>query len=62
VPVSRLKAGVRRIVRGAPHARLDYVEIFESDTLRPLRAAGRGAHMALAVWVGPTRLIDNARL
>ncbi len=62
VPVGRLKAGVRRLVGGAPDARLDYVEIFEPETLRPLRAAGPGAHMALAVWVGRTRLIDNARL
>lgn len=59
---AHLRTLVKRVVATAPQARLDYVEFFEPDTLRPRRAVGRGAHMALAVWVGATRLIDNARL
>ena len=46
----------------APLARLDYVEFFDPETLQPVRLAGRGTHMALAVYFGGTRLIDNARL
>jgi len=41
---------------------LDYVEFFEPDTLVPMRKVVRGAHLALAVFIGKTRLIDNARL
>lgn len=62
LPAARLRALVQRVIGTAPQARLDYVEFFEPETLRPLRAVGRGAHMALAVFVGGTRLIDNARL
>jgi pantothenate synthetase len=40
-------------------ARLDYVEFFAPDTLEPLERAGRGGHLALAVFFGRTRLIDN---
>lgn len=59
---AHLRTLVKRVVATAPQARLDYVEFFEPDTLRPRRAVDRGAHMALAVWVDATRLIDNARL
>jgi pantoate--beta-alanine ligase len=41
---------------------MDYVEFFEPDTLSPVSKVKRGTHMALAVYVGKTRLIDNARL
>ena len=59
---TRLKAAVAKIVRTAAGARLDYVEFFDSDTLRPVKQVRRGTHMALAVFVGKTRLIDNGRL
>jgi pantoate--beta-alanine ligase len=41
---------------------LDYVEFFEPDTLVPVAKVTRGTHLALAVFVGKTRLIDNGRL
>lgn len=62
IPAARLRDAVRRLVARQPAARLDYVEFFEPDTLRPVQRVGRGTHMALAVFVGKTRLIDNARL
>ena len=62
IPAVRLKAELQRFVEQAPVARLDYVEFFDPDTLVPVPAVTRGAHMALAVYVGKTRLIDNARL
>lgn len=62
VPAAKLKARVRQIIKIAPAARLDYVEFFDSETLSPVAKVLRGTHMALAVFVGKTRLIDNARL
>jgi pantothenate synthetase len=62
VPAVRLKARLKRLIEHEPAARLDYVEFFHPDTLAPVRDVARGAHMALAVFVGKTRLIDNARL
>jgi pantoate--beta-alanine ligase len=61
-PASKLKAAVKKLVECEPAARLDYVEFFEPDTLMPVSKVKRGAQMALAVYVGKTRLIDNVRL
>jgi len=62
VPAGALRREVARIVSREPQARLDYVEFFDPNTLAPLSRVARGARMALAVFVGKTRLIDNARL
>ena len=43
-------------------AKLDYIEYFDPKTLETDRRVGRGTHMALAVFFGKTRLIDNGRL
>lgn len=62
ISVAQLKKAVANIVSTAPDARLDYVEFFDPETLLPQRQVKRGTHMALAVFVGKTRLIDNGRL
>jgi len=49
-------------VQTAPDARLDYVEYFNPDTFEPVKNVWRGTHLALAVFVGKTRLIDNSTL
>jgi pantothenate synthetase len=41
---------------------LDYVEFFNPKTLVSVTQVKRGTQMALAVFVGKTRLIDNAQL
>jgi pantoate--beta-alanine ligase len=62
LPALRLKSELKRFIEQQPAARLDYVEFFDSQTLAPLAKVTRGTHMALAVFLGKTRLIDNARL
>ncbi len=62
LPAAKLKREVKDMVKKASGARLDYVEFFESNTLEPVRNVVRGTHMALAVFFGKTRLIDNSRL
>jgi pantoate--beta-alanine ligase len=62
VSAAKLKAAIAKIISTAPDARLDYVEFFDPETLLPQKRAQRGTHMALAVFVGKTRLIDNGRL
>jgi pantoate--beta-alanine ligase len=39
--------------------RLDYAEIVDPHTLAPVSWVGEGALVAIAAWVGRTRLIDN---
>ena len=62
VGAAELKRAVSRVVATCPDARLDYVEFFNAETLVPESRVGRGSHMALAVFVGRTRLIDNMPL
>jgi pantoate--beta-alanine ligase len=62
IPAARLKTELKRFIERTPAARLDYVEFFDPDTLVPVRNVTRGTQMALAVFVGKTRLIDNAAL
>jgi pantoate--beta-alanine ligase len=62
LPAARLKSQVERLIGQAPAARLDYVEFLEPATLVPVAKVRRGTRMALAVFVGKTRLLDNARL
>lgn len=59
---ARLKADLKEFITAAPMARLDYVEFFDPETLQPVSQVKRGTQMALAVFFGKTRLIDNARL
>ena len=40
-------------------AKLDYFEIVNPDTLEPVSNVNNGALVAVAAWVGSTRLIDN---
>jgi pantoate--beta-alanine ligase len=62
VPAAKLKAQIRKRIERAPAARVDYVEFFEPDTLAPVSKVTRGTQVALAVFFGKTRLIDNTRL
>jgi len=62
VSAARLQSDLRAFLTVAPLANLDYVEFFDPDTLQPVRQVKRGTQMALAVFFGKTRLIDNARL
>jgi pantoate--beta-alanine ligase len=62
LPAGRLKAALKRFIERAPAARVDYVEFFKPDTLVPVPSVTRGIQMALAVYIGKTRLIDNSRL
>ena len=62
VPTVKLKASLKKFIESEPDARLDYVKFFEPDTLSPVLKVTRGTHLALAVFLGKTRLIDNAQL
>ena len=62
VQSAELKRKLRAQIEKNPSAKVDYIEFFDADTLQPVPLVKRGVHMALAVFVGKTRLIDNARL
>jgi pantoate--beta-alanine ligase len=49
----------KQVIADEPAARLDYLEIVNPDTLEPVEDVSAGALVAVAAWVGATRLIDN---
>jgi len=53
---------VRSAVAAEPLARLDYVEVVDESDLQPLPTVAGDVLVALAVFIGPTRLIDNLRI
>jgi pantoate--beta-alanine ligase len=50
------------LIETRPAARVGYVAFFDPETLEPVERVRAGVHMALAVQVGKTRLIDNGRV
>ncbi len=62
VPASQMLKDLSAFITVAPLARLDYIEFFDPETLTPVDKVKPGTQMALAVFFGKTRLIDNARL
>lgn len=59
---SKLRTLIQKIIASAPLARADYVEIRDADTLADVKTASRNSVIALAVFFGKTRLIDNIAL
>lgn len=56
---ARLKAGICARLADADLAKIDYVEIVNADDLSPVETITGRCLIALAVFFGPVRLIDN---
>ena len=50
------------VIGSEPAAKLDYFAIVDRDTLEPVERVAPGTLIAVAAWVGTTRLIDNVVL
>ncbi len=57
--VDALRAVMERELATAPLARVDYAEAVDAEDLQPIRSIEKPALLALAVYFGRTRLIDN---
>ncbi len=42
-----------------PHSKIDYIAFVDPLTLEPMEKVQRPALLAIAIWIGKTRLIDN---
>jgi pantoate--beta-alanine ligase len=62
----RRAAEVRRrmaeVLAAEPRARVDYAEVVDAATFRPIDTLRGRVVLPLAVFIGPTRLIDNLHL
>jgi pantoate--beta-alanine ligase len=50
------------LIATSPLARIDYVEVVDAETLKPVTSVRPNSVLVLAVFFGKTRLIDNIRL
>lgn len=60
--VEKLVEVGKSVLAEEPAARLDYFAIVDPDTLQPVSDIAGGALVAVAAYVGATRLIDNILL
>jgi pantoate--beta-alanine ligase len=58
----RLSEVGKQVFAEEPSVKLDYLEIVDPETLEPLESIGKPALVAVAAFVGTTRLIDNTVL
>jgi pantoate--beta-alanine ligase len=56
---ARIKALITDKLNTCPLARIDYVEVVSFDTIQPIEKIEGAVLIAIAVYIGTTRLIDN---
>jgi pantoate--beta-alanine ligase len=59
---AKVIAGIRSVIGSEPLARVDYVEAVDPADLEPVAEIRGEVLIALAVFIGSTRLIDNVRV
>ena len=57
--VLAIKEHAERLLHSIPDSKIDYFELIDPETIRPVNAVEGPVRAALAVWIGRTRLIDN---
>ena len=53
---------MKKTIETAPLAKIDYVQLVDGDTMAPIESITGKAMLAVAVYFGETRLIDNILL
>jgi pantoate--beta-alanine ligase len=59
---ARILSAVRETIEQAPLARIDYADLVDAESLQSIEVVRPNSLLALAVFFGKTRLIDNIRL
>jgi pantoate--beta-alanine ligase len=59
---SHVVAAARQVIAAEPHARLEYAELCDPVTLERVDVVSAPTVLAMAVWIGDVRLIDNVTL
>jgi len=55
----RVVSAMKQLIRKKSRAKIDYISIMDRETLMPLKKISGSCLIALAAWIGKTRLIDN---
>lgn len=56
---ARIISQMKRMIKKVPNAKIDYVSIVNPESLEDVRLIEKKVLIALAVWIGKARLIDN---
>ncbi|OVE68392.1 pantoate--beta-alanine ligase [Clostridium diolis] len=56
---NNIKNAIKEVLNSEPLAKIDYVEIVDSDSLKSVEIIERNVLLPIAVYIGKTRLIDN---
>ncbi len=56
---AKIRAAALRVLGQAPLVRVEYLEVVDPDEMQPVSSVTPPVHVAGAVWLGATRLIDN---
>lgn len=54
-----VRAAVREIIEAEPLAQIDYIEVVDLGNMQPVDSLDESGLVAIAVYIGKTRLIDN---
>ena len=57
--VVAIKEHAQHLLHSIPDIKIDYFDLVDPETIRPVNAVEGPVRAALAVWIGKTRLIDN---
>ena len=52
-------AAMRVVIEAEPLAKIDYISMVDALTMQPVERVDRNVLVAMAVYIGKTRLIDN---
>ena len=52
-------AAMRAVIEAEPLAKIDYLSMVDALTMQPVERVDRNVLVAMAVYIGKTRLIDN---
>lgn len=60
--VEKVREAITKSLQTEPLANIDYVEIVNSENMEPMEQINSSVLVAIAVYIGKTRLIDNVML
>ena len=56
---AKIRKVITDMIEKEPLAKIDYVEVVDWNTLEPVETVKEPVLVAMAVYIGKTRLIDN---
>lgn len=57
-----IRKQIEKVIEGEPRLKIDYVEVVHPEKLTPVEMIDEGCLIAVAVYCGQTRLIDNVKI